>query len=283
VTRRLTIGLSIFVLFAGAFGFGKYLSTKSAWQFGAPKVGQCWVGLASNVDIGMATGLHSVDCSSPHSSETIAILKFPSNVKQIPLINGSQLLTHAQSAQIDHDVLQPLLGPLDLSGVDATRLVTWNYPPSIDQWNHGARWLRIDFFVRNAGWPMNLIEPNLTFKGRMRSLITAAKKNPDLINYCIDTQSNDQVPTVNEDMRVITDCTQNPRWHLVAMTNLVKGTSEAFPGAAEVVARSKAACEKFRGTGVYQIAYADANGKDIYAANWDPSYMPSDCWVSKKP
>jgi len=283
VTKRTIILLSVLMLIVVGTGFGINLSNEPSWKFGAAAVGQCWTGLASSVDSTSAFGLRNVNCSSPHSNETIAITKLPATVTEYPTRNSDALLTPAQELEIHKAVVKPILGALDLGGIDATRLVAWEYPPTIEQWDKGARWLRIDFFLRNTGWPLSFIEPALVLRGKIQILVAAAKKNPDLIGYCVDTASNDQLPTVNAGTRILADCTRNPRWHLVAVTNLVKGAHESFPGASEVSARAKAACDAFLGTGIYGIAYGDQNGTDINKANWNRSYTSSACWISKKP
>ncbi len=282
MTRRAIILLSTLMLIIVGTGVIN-LASEPSWKFGADAVGQCWTGLASSVDSTSAFGLHMVNCASPHSNETIAITKLPATVKKYPTRNSDALLTPAQELAIHNAVVKPILGSLDLGGIDATRLVAWEYPPTIAQWDRGARWLRIDFFLRNTGWPISFIEPVRTLNGKIRFLIAAAKKNPDLIGYCVDTASNDQLPTVNSGGRILADCTQHPRWHLVAVTNLVKGTNEPFPSASEVVARAKAACYAFLGIGIHGIAYTDQNGTDINRTNWNGSYTSSACWISKKP
>jgi hypothetical protein len=123
----------------------------------------------------------------------------------------------------------------------------------------------------------------LKIKGKIRDLVAAAKKNPALIDYCVDTASNDQLPTVNAAKLILSNCTQNPRWHLEAVTNLVKGTMENFPGSAEVAARAKAACMGFLKSNIYRMAYTDQNGTEVSKANWNRKYTPSVCWISTRP
>jgi hypothetical protein len=283
VTKRLIAVLSVIALLIMGTGFGIHLSNDSSWTFGAASVGQCWTGLASSVDAGVASGLRSVDCAAPHSNETIAITKLPATVTKLPMRTSDPLLTPMQELNLYKTIVKPIVGTLDMGGVAKSRLVAWTYPPTITQWNHGARWLRVDFFLENPGWPQDFIEPDLALRGKIQDLVAVAKKNPDLIRTCVDTASNDDLPTANPGARILADCTQNPRWHLVAVTNLVNGRSESFPGASTVTARATAACEAFLGTGVYAITFTNQTGTYINQRTWDPRYTSSDCWISKKP
>jgi hypothetical protein len=283
VTKSKILILSLLVLLGMGIGFGIKQSLEQTWKFGSATVGQCWTGPASVVDSITPVDLKLTNCSSPHSNETIAVTKLPSTVSDFPTRESDALLTLEQALAIHNAVVKPILGTLDRGGLLSTRLVTWGYPPTLEQWNKGARWLRIDFFVLDTGWPQSFIEPVLKIKGKIRDLVAAAKKNPALIDYCVDTASNDQLPTVNAAKLILSNCTQNPRWHLEAVTNLVKGTMENFPGSAEVAARAKAACMGFLKSNIYRMAYTDQNGTEVSKANWNRKYTPSVCWISTRP
>jgi hypothetical protein len=283
VTKRKILLSTVLALLVAGIGFGIKHSLEPTWKFGSATVGQCWTGPASVVDSITPVGLKLTDCSSPHSNETIAVTKLPSTVTNYPMRESDALLTTEQSLAIHNTVVKPILGTLDRGGIASSRLVTWEYPPTLEQWNKGARWLRIDFFVLDTGWPQSFIEPVLKIKGKIRDLVAAAKKNPALLDYCVDTSSNDRLPTVAAAKLILSNCTQNPRWHLAAVTNLVKGTEENFPGFAEVSARAKAACLKFLKSNIYRMAYTDQNETEINTANWNRKYTPSVCWVSTRP
>jgi hypothetical protein len=283
VTKRKILFLSLLVLLITGIGFGINQSINPTWKFGSATVGQCWTGPASVVDSITPVGLKLTNCSSPHSNETIAVTKLPSTVSNFPTRESDALLTLEQALAIHNSVVKPILGSLDRGGIASTRLVTWEYPPTLEQWNKGARWLRTDFFVLDTGWPQSFIVPVLKMKGKIRDLVAAAKKNPALIDYCLDTSSNDQLPTVAGAKLILSNCTQNPRWHLAAVTNLVKGSEENFPGFAEVSARAKAACIRFLKSNIYGMAYTDQNGTEISKANWNRKYTPSICWISTRP
>lgn len=137
--------LSLLLLLAMGIGIGIKQSLEPTWKFGSATVGQCWTGRASVVDSITPVGLKLTNCSSPHSNETIAVTKLPSTVSNFPTRESDALLTLEQALAIHNSVVKPILGSLDRGGIASTRLVTWEYPPTLEQWNKGARWLRIDF------------------------------------------------------------------------------------------------------------------------------------------
>jgi hypothetical protein len=282
VTKRLTIGLSVFVLLVVGIGLGVHLSSKPSWKTDAPTVGQCWVGLASSVGLSVADGLHAVDCSAPHSNQTIAVERIPASVTGYPT-GEVPLFTPSQYAKMFGADFRPILGNMKVEIGAITRLSEQTYVPTFEQWKQGARWVRVDMYMLGTGAPANLHEPDVSLIGTIESLVAAAQKNPDLINMCVDTASNTQLPRGANAQGVVADCATNPRWHLLTMTNLKK-TGEAFPGSAEVSARSKAACEAFRSAGVYAIAYYGQDAGEVSQAEWDATNsLYAGCWISKKP
>jgi len=284
VTKKLITGLSAIVLLVSGIGLSVHILSRPAWNVAAPTVGKCWVGMASAVVQTDAGGLHEVSCSSPHSNQTVAVIRLPKTITVYPISNGLQLSTrHELNAAVIDAAIKSFFGTLSMEQIFATRVAVHSYLPTLQQWNRGARWLRLDSYLLKVGSPIGLREPDLTLKGRIQSLIVAAKNNLDLINLCVDSASNTEIPRGANAKGVVADCTKNPRWHIAVMTNLAKRMNEPFPGVAEVSARSKSVCERYLGPGVYAIAYYGQTPGEVSRQNWTGKGLYAACWVSNKP
>lgn len=199
-----------------------------------PKVGDCWQATNKQANDWLDwQGFAPVDCSKKHTLETV----------EVPAVEGDYRATGLGGAdEYPDEYKQAAADFCNTAWVAATknakrpnRILNFLFFPTPEKFAAGERWVRCDVGVFDTGTAWDQSSYNL--------LITEkpfASFSSSAFQLCLDSASDD-IGDGGANLKVA-DCAGEHRWMMVRASDLGIDANEKFPGADEVSARARTAC-----------------------------------------
>lgn len=239
-----------------------------------PAVGDCWRSTYSAVTNDTSwTGGGPVGCAVSHQLFTYAIATVSSTAPTWG--DGSGAIDDTINHDAVHACHVKFTSLIHLLPPDA-RLVEYFFIAPEASWNRGARWVRCDLGVYQAGSSFD--HPTLaTLPAQISVLVRQAKSTPDLFADCVVTSDpSGNTGPYDDPKATIADCTKNSyQWRMQNFFDL--GLSDVYPSDDQISAVGELRCGKQAPSDNDWITYVPTEEQ------WSSGDHIGECWFYRDP
>ena len=246
-------------------------STSTSATDPAPEAGDCWTGeYTSFLNWTSWKGDDAVQCGESHQSYTFAISNVFADFDDGYPFNG----TDEQAATLAYESCTSLLAKfLHQHLSDWTRVETYWFSPSAQQWHRGERWLRCDLVIMELG--SSIFESQIAdLPDDASELVDAIDENADYFDVCVDTDEGwTGWGPYDSASAVYSECSADPMWRLHGY--------DLYPGEWKAPYPGTDALEQFVSENCLADLAPEKPGYSYYPLEdmWDEGDRAVTCWT----